>query len=174
MKAFAHPGSDHMIPTNINKAIDDTIIVSRHEWKYAADLDTAFDQGLPAVTCFANEVNQVLLNLIVNAVDAIKEKFGLNSTEKGRITISTCQDGPWAEIRISDTGSGIPEDIRSRLFDPFFTTKGMGIGSGQGLALAHSVIVNHHHGSISFDSELGKGTTFTVRLPLGGKRLAEV
>ncbi len=101
---------------------------------------------------------------------AIADALGECPGRKGTITVRTRRDGDWAEIRIGDSGTGIPEDIRSRIFDPFFTTKGIGKGTGQGLAIARSVVVDKHGGTIGFESEVGKGTTFIVRLPIEGGR----
>jgi signal transduction histidine kinase len=131
-----------------------------------ADLKTDFDAALPTVPCYRAEFNQVILNLIVNAAHAITDANAGNSSEKGTIIISTRQSGNWAKIRISDTGAGIPEHIRHRIFDLFFTTKEPGRGTGQGLAIAHSVIVDKHDGSIDIETEEGKGTTFVIRLPI--------
>jgi signal transduction histidine kinase len=111
-------------------------------------------------------VNQVLLNLIVNAAQAIGDRLGKAPTQKGTITITTRHDNDWVEIRIRDTGTGIPEEIRSRVYDLFFTTKEVGRGTGQGLAIAHAIIVEKHQGTIQFETEMGVGTTFIVRLPL--------
>ena len=166
MKEFAHFGTQAKTVADLNQAIENTITVTRNQWKHIADLATDFDSELPPVTCLVDEFNQVILNLIVNAADAITEKMGDGSEKKGTITISTRQDGDWAEIRISDTGAGIPESIRERIFDPFFTTKEVGKGSGQGLAIAHSIIIDKHGGTLTFETELGKGTTFIIRLPI--------
>ena len=116
--------------------------------------------------CVLGSINQVVLNLIINAAHAIQDKPGRPSDQRGCITISTRQDGDWVQIDVQDTGTGIPEAVRSRVFDPFFTTKAVGRGTGQGLALVHAVVVDKHGGSISFDTEVGAGTTFHVRLPL--------
>jgi signal transduction histidine kinase len=118
------------------------------------------------VPCHRAEFNQVILNLIVNAAHAIADINGENSTEKGTIRISSKLDGNLAEIRISDTGTGIPKEIQNRIFDLFFTTKEPGRGTGQGLAIAHSVIVEKHDGTINLETEKGKGTTFVIRLPI--------
>lgn len=165
MKEFSHPGSKEKRAVNLNRAIETTITVSRNEWKYVADLVTAFDENLPLVPCLVGEFNQVMLNLIVNASHAIASRAGGNGT-KGTITISTRRQEGWIEIGVADTGAGIPKEVQSRIFEPFFTTKEVGKGTGQGLALAHSVIVNQHQGQIWFDSEVGRGTTFHIRLPL--------
>jgi signal transduction histidine kinase len=129
-----------------------------------ADLVTRFDPDLPAVPVIAGEFNQVILNLIANAAHAIGD-VGVDGG-KGTITVSTARDGDSVEVRVSDTGTGIPEDVRDKVFDPFFTTKELGKGTGQGLAIARSVIVDKHGGTIRFETQAGKGTTFMVRLPL--------
>ncbi len=166
MKDFAHPGTGEKTPVDINKAIDSTATVARNEWKYVADLVTDFAPALPPVPCLPGELNQVFLNVIINAAHAIAAARGDESAPKGLITIRTSRDGKWVEIRVSDTGTGIPEGIRSRVFDPFFTTKGIGKGTGQGLSVSHDVVVKKHGGTIAFETEVGKGTTFTIRLPL--------
>jgi signal transduction histidine kinase len=165
MKEFSHPGPVEKTPIDINRAIESTIVVSRNEWKYVADVTTDLDHELPPVPCMAGEFNQVILNLIVNAAHAIADATK-DSGVKGEIHISTSMGGPSVEIRVSDTGCGIPEAIRSKVFDPFFTTKPVGKGTGQGLAIAHSVIVQKHGGSIQLESEPGRGTTFVIQLPL--------
>ena len=165
MKEFSHPGVEEKSAIDINRAIESTITVARNEWKYVADVKTDFAPDLPPVPCFAGEFNQVILNIIVNAAHAIADAVNGNGG-KGLITVSTRRDGDWVEIRISDTGTGIPEAVRPRIFDPFFTTKEVGRGTGQGLAISHSVIVEKHKGSSSFETEMGKGTTFIIRMPL--------
>ena len=171
MKEFSHPGTKEKIPLDLNHAINSTITVARNEWKYVAEVDTDFDPSLPLIPCLPGEFNQVILNLIINAAHAIDDANRKTGQEKGRIKIQTLNSPGWAEIRIQDTGSGIPEEIRSRVFDPFFTTKEIGKGTGQGLAIARSVVVDKHGGSIHFESKEGKGTTFIIRLPLDGKAL---
>lgn len=166
MKEFSHPGTKDKTPTDINKAIETTATVARNEWKYAAEMQMDFDENLPHVPCLPGDFNQVMLNLIVNAAHAIAEKNGPQSQEKGKISISTRLDGDWVEIRVADTGPGIPEAIRSRVFDPFFTTKPVGTGTGQGLAISHSVIKDQHNGSITLETQEGQGATFIVRLPV--------
>ena len=171
MKEFSHPGTKEKTPINLNKAIQNTITVARNEWKYVAEMASDFDPSLPLVSGLPGELNQVILNMIINAAHAIADVVGDGSKGKGTITLSTRQDGNWAEIRVSDTGTGIPENIRSRVFDPFFTTKKVGKGTGQGLTISHSVIVDKHGGTIHFDTEMGKGTTFIIRLPIDGAGL---
>jgi PAS domain S-box-containing protein len=165
-KEFSHPGSEEKRAININQAIEATISVARHEWKYCAEVVTAFDAALPLVPCLAGEFNQVMLNLIVNSAHAIGDADEEGGRGKGTITISTRREGEWARIAVADTGAGIPVEIQSRVFEPFFTTKEVGKGTGQGLALAHTAIVNRHQGQLWFESEAGHGTTFFVRLPL--------
>ncbi|HTR66600.1 MAG TPA: PAS domain S-box protein [Terriglobales bacterium] len=165
MKEFSHPGEEEKREIDLNRAIETTVTVAHNEWKYVADVCLHLDESLPMVCCHVGELNQAILNLIVNAAHAVGTKIGDDSEAKGRITISTGRHGNCAEIAIADTGSGIPEAIRSRIFEPFFTTKPLGQGTGQGLALAHSVVVNRHQGQIWFESALEKGTTFFIRLP---------
>jgi signal transduction histidine kinase len=166
MKEFSHPGSEKMTVVDLNRAIESTITVARNEWKYVADVVTDFDPVLPAVPCLPGEFNQVILNLLINAAHAIGDVVGRGERGKGSITVSTRHFDDQVEVRIRDTGTGIPEAARSRIFDPFFTTKPVGKGTGQGLAIARSVIVDKHGGSIDFETEMGKGTTFIIRLPL--------
>jgi PAS domain S-box-containing protein len=172
MKEFSHPGTKEKTPLDLNHAIESTITVARNEWKYVADLETEFDPSLPLISCLPGEFNQVILNLIVNAAHAIADVVAKGGPGKGKIKVQTrnCQES--VEIRIQDTGSGIPEKVQARVFDPFFTTKEIGKGTGQGLAIAHSVVVDKHHGRIHFETEEGKGTTFVIRLPHDGKDLA--
>jgi PAS domain S-box-containing protein len=166
MKEFSHPNDQEKSETNINEAILNTITVARNEWKYVADLETMLDPNLPPVPCLRGEFNQVILNLLINAAHAIEDVVGNGSEQKGKITVVTRQDGNWAEITIRDTGTGIAREIQSKIFDPFFTTKEVGRGSGQGLAIAHGVIIKKHGGTLTFETEAGKGTTFMIRLPL--------
>lgn len=166
MKEFSHPDSAEKTATDLNRAIESTITVARNEWKYVSDIVTEFDDSMPAVVCYPGDINQVVLNLIVNAAHAIKEK--VKEGEKGRITVRTRNRGEWIEIAVEDTGSGIPLAIQGKVFDPFFTTKEVGKGTGQGLSLAYTVIVKKHGGKIWFETEVGKGTTFFVTLPTTG------
>jgi PAS domain S-box-containing protein len=166
MKEFSHPGSQEKRAVDLNRAIETTVTISRNEWKYVADVQTDLDPNLPLVPCLAGEINQVLLNLLVNAAHAIADVVQSIENGRGTITISTRQDGDWVEMSVADTGTGIPEHAREQVFDPFFTTKEVGKGTGQGLMLAHTVVVKKHGGRIWFDTEVGKGTTFFVRLPI--------
>jgi signal transduction histidine kinase len=166
MKDFSHPGGDEKTQVDINKAIESTITVARNEWKYVAELTTDFDPALPLVSCLPGEFNQVILNLVVNAAHAIADTPLVQQGGKGIITVSTRRDAEWVELRVGDTGTGIPEQARAKLFDPFFTTKAVGKGTGQGLFIAHNLVVEKHGGTIRFETELGQGTTFIIRLPI--------
>ena len=165
MKDFSHPGAVEKVPTDLNHAVESTVTVAHNEWKYVADLDLVLDPQLPRVSCLPGELNQVILNLVINAAHAIGDVVGDGAGGKGRIRVSTSRQGDWAEIRVQDSGTGIPEAVRGRIFDPFFTTKAVGKGTGQGLTIAHLVVVKQHGGTIEFETALGKGTTFIVRLP---------
>ena len=165
MKEFSHP-SEAKVAVDLNRAIETTMIVAQNELKYVADTRTGLDPQLPLVPCLPGEVNQVVLNLLINAAHAIADVVRAQPGTKGLITVSTHRVEDWAEIRIADTGTGIPESAQRRVFDPFFTTKEVGRGTGQGLALAHAVIVKKHRGHIWFETAPGRGTTFFVRLPL--------
>ncbi len=167
MKEFSHPGSKDKLATDLNHSIKNTLTVCRNEWKHIAELKMDLDPDLPLVNCLIGELNQVFLNLVVNASHAIKETGGEGL---GFISISTRKDGDWVEIRIKDTGRGIPEDVREHIFDPFFTTKDVGKGTGQGLSICLDVVVNKHGGKLFFETEQGNGTTFIVRLPIDGRR----
>ena len=166
MKDFSHPGTKEKCAVDLNAAILTTLTVARNAWKNVADIATDLAPDLPLVPCHVGEVNQVLLNLITNATHAIADTDAGRRGERGRISISTRQDGEVVELRLADTGCGIPEESRTRVFDPFFTTKEVGRGTGQGLAIAQRVIVTGHGGTITCQSEPGRGTTFVVRLPL--------
>jgi PAS domain S-box-containing protein len=165
MKEFSHP-SDAKVAVDLNRAIETTMIVAQNELKYVADTRTDLDPQLPLVPCLPGEFNQVILNLLINAAHAIGDVVRERPGTKGVITVSSRRVDGWAEIRIEDTGTGIPEAAQQRVFDPFFTTKQVGRGTGQGLAIAHAVVVKKHRGHIWFETTVGRGTTFIVRLPL--------
>ncbi|MES9834761.1 MAG: ATP-binding protein [Candidatus Thiodiazotropha sp. DIVDIV] len=167
MKEFSHPGSDEKTLNDINKAIESTVTVARNVWKYHAEMSLELDPALPQVSCIPGPINEVILNIIVNAAHAIADKVG-ESNVMGNITISTGTDDNWAVIQIKDSGSGIPEEARNHVFDPFFTTKDVGKGTGQGLSLSHKIIVDQHDGELTFKTEMGVGTTFIIKLPLAG------
>jgi len=165
MKEFSHPGSSEKMLMDLNHAIENTLTVCRNEWKYVAELETDFDPSLPSVPCLPGEINQVILNLIINAAHAITEVKKIDENRQGIIQICTGEKDNWAEIRVTDNGSGIPKEYQDQIFNPFFTTKEVGKGTGQGLAISHAVISGKHNGTIEFETESGKGTTFIVRLP---------
>ncbi|MCC7383195.1 MAG: GHKL domain-containing protein [Deltaproteobacteria bacterium] len=169
MKEFAHPDARQMTSVDLNRAITSTLTVASNEYKYVADVETELGE-LPLATCFAGEINQVLLNIIVNAAHAIADVVA-GTTQRGRIAVKTRHAGDQVIISISDSGGGIPDHARDKIFDPFFTTKPVGKGTGQGLAIARS-IVEKHDGAIEFDSVPGRGTTFIVRLPIAGPHQA--
>jgi PAS domain S-box-containing protein len=163
IKEFSHPDVKEKSTIDLNRAIETTITVSRNQWKYVAELTTDFADNLPPVPCLPGEFNQVMLNLIVNAAHAIEEA---KTGAPGRIVITTRAVDGWVEIRVSDTGTGIKTENQERVFDMFYTTKPPGKGTGQGLAICHTIITQKHGGTITLDSEEGRGTTFIVRLPL--------
>lgn len=166
MKDFAHSDHDERQEADINRAISSTLMVAGNEYKYVADIETAFGD-IPPVPCNLGDINQVLLNLVVNAAHAIGD-VAEGTDQKGVIRVRTWQEDKEVVVSIQDTGSGIPERVRGRIFDPFFTTKEAGRGTGQGLAVAHAIVVDRHGGSLDFETESGTGTTFFVRLPLEG------
>jgi signal transduction histidine kinase len=168
MKDFSHPGSDDKKAANINKILESTVTVSRNEWKYVAEMEMDFATNLPLVYCLASELSQVFLNIIVNSAHAIEDMNKGGKKEMGKISIRTTKIANGVEIRITDTGGGIPAEIQERVFEPFFTTKVRGKGTGQGLTIAHRVIVDKHQGRLSFASQKGQGTTFVIELPLDG------
>lgn len=166
MKSFSQPGNGKYEPHNINIGIQNTVTVARSEWKDTAVIDLQLDETLPEVPCYIDELNQVILRIIVNSVQAIAGKLQENHEPKGRITIVTKSEADHIDIGITDTGTGMSEETLKRIFEPFFTTRTVGEGIGQGLTIVHDVVVNKHHGKIDVKSDIGKGSTFTVSLPL--------
>lgn len=165
IKDFAYPDRFEKLPADLNKAIADTLTVASSEFKYTADIETDFGDLAP-VHCHVGDINQVFLNFLTNAAHAIKQVAPEGT--RGKIAIRTRQVDDFVTITISDTGCGIPPSIRDKIFDPFFTTKEVGEGTGQGLAIARNIIVARHGGTIDFTSAPGVGTSFVIRLPLGG------
>ena len=166
MKEFSHPGVKEKIAVDINRALENTLTVSRNEWKYLAEIKTDLDPSLPLILCLPGELNQVFLNIIINAAQAISENKNSSSTAKGIIKIITRIKEKHLVVRISDTGPGIPQKIQSRIFDPFFTTKEVGKGTGQGLAISRSIVVEQHQGTLDFETDPQNGTTFIIHLPI--------
>jgi PAS domain S-box-containing protein len=165
MKEFSHPDASGQRSADLNRSIQTTLIVASNEYKYLAKVHTDFAE-LPGIVCNVGQLNQVFLNLIVNAAHAI-EASGKDASN-GEISISTALAGDRVVVRIKDNGCGVPAENLSRLFDPFFTTKEVGRGTGQGLAIAHSIVVDKHGGDISVSSSVGAGTEFTLRVPIAG------
>jgi signal transduction histidine kinase len=166
MREFSYPGEGKKMLVDLKSAIESTLTISHSAWRNVAEIETDYDPNLSQVMCLRDELNQVILNLLINAAHAISDVVGGGKEGMGKIKIQTINKGSWAEIKISDTGSGIPKEIQHRIFEPFFTTKEVGKGTVQGLAIAYSMIVDKHKGQLIFDSEVGKGTTFTIKLPL--------
>jgi two-component system NtrC family sensor kinase len=165
MKELAHPGPREATAVDLARALQNALDVTAATYRYVADVETEF-AALPPVVCFGSDLNQVFLNLIVNAAHAMEDK----QAGRGQLGIRTSLDGDHAMIAISDTGSGIPEANRDRIFDAFFTTKEVGRGTGQGLAISRSIVVDRHGGTLTFDSKVGVGTTFYVRIPITGPK----
>ena len=172
LKDFSHPDSDTLELTDINKSVQNTIMVASSEWKYLAALETDLETDLPLVRCKPRDIGHALLMLIVNSANAIEERLRANPDAPTRIDVSTRNLGQTIEIAVSDTGSGIPSNIGRRVFDPGFTTRGESQVNGQGLTIAQNAIVEGHGGSIDFTSIEGEGTTFTIRLPVDAERRA--
>lgn len=166
MRDYSHPEMKEKRPADINKVIMNAITVGRNEWKYSSEIITKFDPALPAVPCHSGELGQVILNMVINAVHAIEDAKQNNRYDMGEIRIATKTLDDLIEISISDNGDGIAEENVGRIFDPFYTTKDVGKGTGQGLALVRKIIIEKHGGTINLDSEIGKGTTFYLRLPV--------
>ncbi len=164
MKEFAHPGVESFTMVDLNRVIESTVMVARNEWKYVANVELDLDPSLPSIQGNPGELSQVILNLVVNSAQAIEQKF--KDSEKGSILIATRADSTHVTITVSDNGCGIPDKIRNNVFDPFFTTKGVGVGTGQGLAITRNA-VDRHAGEITLASKANAGATFVIRLPIG-------
>lgn len=166
MKSFSHPGEREKVTINLRDAIETTLTIARNEWKYVADVEVDIDPDLVPVPCLRDEFNQVILNMVVNSAHAIADTLKPGERDKGKIVIAAHQEGDSVVITVTDDGNGIPREIQQKIFDPFFTTKPVGKGTGQGLSIVFSVIVDKHGGEVAVQSEVGSGTTFTIRLPL--------
>jgi signal transduction histidine kinase len=163
-KDFAYPRQKEKVATDINKAIENTLIISNSHTRYVAVVACELGQ-LPEIQCHRGELNQVILNLIVNAAHAIGDVVK-DTGSRGVITIKTWAEPDWVRFSISDTGTGMTPDVLEKIYEPFFTTKPVGMGTGQGLAISRSAIVDKHGGTIDVISEVGVGTTFTISLPI--------
>jgi two-component system, NtrC family, sensor kinase len=169
MKDFSHPGSKNRQSMDINKAVNDALLVAKNEWKYNADVETELAPDLPHALCLTNEMNQAILNILVNAAHAVTDAVTKGFRKRGLIKIKTEHDAKEVRILIIDNGTGIPKSIQNRIFEPFFTTKEVGKGTGQGLTIAYDVVVHKHGGSLTFKSIENEGTTFTIAIPLNAK-----
>lgn len=170
VKDFSYPDSGHKAWADLARALETTATVSRNQWKYVADVVFDIEPDLPPVFCEVGEINQVILNLIVNAAHAIEERNHPapgGSAAKGLITLSLKRDGDQVVLGVADTGTGIPPEHREKIFDLFFTTKPPGRGTGQGLSICQSIVVRRHGGRIAMETEMGRGTVFRVQLPIG-------
>ncbi len=165
MKEFSFPDAHEHSYANINQALETTLVVAHNEYKLLARIEAQFGE-LPEVKCNISELNQVFLNLIVNAAHAIQESG--KDALGGVIAIRTSLSGDLVEVAIGDNGCGVAPDIANKIFDPFFTTKEVGRGTGQGLSIARATVVTRHGGTLSFETGVGRGTTFFVRLPVQG------
>ncbi len=165
MREFAHTGDDIKSPQDINRAIESCKTIMKNQWKYVSDLILNLDNTIPLIICNINQINQVLINLIMNSIDAIKEVFSENGNQKGVIYISTSKKDEYVEITIDDSGKGISLEIRNKILEPFFTTKEVGKGTGQGLPISYDIIVNKHKGEFILNTPKS-GTSFTIRLPI--------
>ena len=163
MKEFSHPDASEKMVSDLNRALETTLLIARNEYKYVATVDLRCGE-LPEVMCNIGELSQVFLNMIVNAAHALADAG--RDAQTGRITIVTGVVDGWAQLSFEDNGCGIPPDILDKIYDPFFTTKEVGRGSGQGLAIARSIVVEKHSGRIQVNSKPGFGTRFTLRLPI--------
>ncbi|MFY2508307.1 MHYT domain-containing protein [Vibrio pectenicida] len=170
MKSFTHSGHGEVQQVDILEAIESTITIARSEWRYVANVETDFAPSTPKIPCRRDEFNQVILNFIINAAHAIEEKYKGQDSQLGSIKISVFPETHYVIIKIEDNGIGIPDNIIDNIFDPFFTTKDVGKGTGQGLNLAYSCIVEHHKGVIHTETQVGQGTTFTIKLPISVSR----
>ncbi|MGD9707522.1 MAG: ATP-binding protein [Candidatus Delongbacteria bacterium] len=164
MKQYSNMNLEEKKAADLNKTLENAEIITRNEWKYHAELVNEFDPELPFCECYEPELNQVFMNLIVNAAHATKDAVDQKLVEKGIITVKTSHKDGRIIITIADNGTGIPEKIRERVYDPFFTTKDVGKGTGQGLAIANKTIVERHGGKIWFETEQNKGTTFYIEV----------
>jgi len=163
MKDFSHHSNEKAL-VDLNQAIENTLMITRNSWRLIADVEMDIDTELPLVNCCGSEIKQVLLNLVVNAAHAMEEQA---DGERGKLAITSRQSDGIAEIRVADSGCGIPQAARDKVFDPFFTTKEVGKGTGQGLSISYDIITNKHGGCLFFETEEGVGTTFVIQLPTG-------
>jgi len=165
MRQLSHPGSEKPCKADLNRTLENALEVTSSAYRYIADVDRQLGD-IPAVTCHAAELGQVFINLIINASHAMESTS--REGQRGTLRVRTAVEGAHVVVSVSDSGCGIPDAIRHKVFDAFFTTKEVGRGTGQGLAIARSIVVDRHHGKLTFDSVIGCGTTFEIRLPIDG------
>ena len=169
MKDFSHPDQREKLPTDLNEAVERTLVITRGEYKHVADIQLELTE-LPRVHCHMGDIQQVLVNLLINASHAIEARIGEDGA-RGRIVVRTFVEtqpsvAAAVVIAISDDGGGIPADVQPHVFEAFFTTKPLGRGTGQGLAISRSIVVDRHGGTLDFETEPGRGTTFFLRIPV--------
>ena len=165
IKIYSHPGQNNAKLTDLNEVIRNAVTVTTNQWRYVAELKTEIDDTLPPLVVNSGELGQVLVNLIINAADAIKERRDHGDPSDGLITLTACQDEKSVYMVIADNGAGMPEEVRKRIFDPFYTTKEIGKGTGQGLSISRAIICKNHAGNLAVDSKPGEGTRFVIQLP---------
>ena len=167
LKEFSHPSSTTRAPADLNRIVENALTVSRHEWKYVAEVRTELAPDLPPLPCIADQIGQVILNLVINAAHTIGDTLKPRNRERGLIIARTTHTPSHAIVEIHDDGAGIPKEVLAKIFEPFFTTKPVGKGTGQGLALVKTIVETNHQGIIEVSTEVGAGTTFRLSLPFG-------
>jgi len=165
IKIYAHPGQSTAQITDLSEVIKYSVTVTTNQWNYVAELKVKLDEKLPELMINSGELGQVLVNLIINAADAIKERIENADKTMGLIEITACYDEKSVYLVVSDNGTGMPEKVKKRIFDPFFTTKEVGKGTGQGLSISRAIICKNLDGNLAVDSKPGKGTSFIIQLP---------
>ncbi len=175
MRDFSHLDERRMAAVDLNRAVQSVLTLLRNELKYTVDVQTELDPSLPEVYCSVDEISQAIINLLINAGDSIKEKIEKGLYRRGQISVRTRAMDEWVEISISDDAMGIPADIQPHIFERFFTTKRYtdAKGTGQGLAMVKAIVEQHHRGKLTFQTEIGQGTTFMLQIPVGGSAQKE-
>jgi signal transduction histidine kinase len=166
MRGFSHIDERRKAPSDLNKAIQSSLIILRNELKYVSEVVTELDEDLPMVVCSIDEMCQVFMNLFINAAHSIADVIDRGEDERGTIRVKTYSSGKDVIIEVSDTGTGIKPEVIEKIFEPFFTTKEAGKGTGQGLAFVRSIVTEKHTGDLDIETEVGKGTTFKITLPV--------
>ena len=170
LRTFSRSDTTTKVRFNIHEGIDSTLLILKHRLKAnpdRAEIAIIKEYGdLPLIECFPGQLNQVFMNIIANAIDALENSNQPQNSQENQITIRTFVNDGSAVIQISDNGMGIPEDVKPKIFEHLFTTKSVGKGTGLGLSIAHQIVFNKHDGTLEVDSHLGKGTTFKILLPI--------